>query len=110
MEKIDRKPEKKGKTKTFLIDKELKTKDLWKTAERRASGSPPPNQNPPRANTTTTTPGNFTQVFCFQFLTLVTAAFVALTVPLGAQQPPPDASGCWITKVTFFLSFFFPHR
>ena len=53
MEKIDRKPEKKGKTKTFLIDKELKKKDLRKTAERRASGSPPKTrirheQTPPR--------------------------------------------------------------
>ena len=35
MDKIDQKP----KIKTFLIGKELKTKDLLQTAERRASGS-----------------------------------------------------------------------
>jgi hypothetical protein len=36
-----------GKTKPFLIGKELKTKDLRQTAERRASGSPQnQNQNP----------------------------------------------------------------
>ena len=38
MEKIDRKPKPKPKIKTFLIGKELKTKDLRQTAERRASG------------------------------------------------------------------------
>ena len=37
MDKIDRKP--KIKTKTFLIGKELKTKDLRQTAVGRASGS-----------------------------------------------------------------------
>ena len=31
-------PPRKGKTKTFLIGKELKTKDLRKTAAERASG------------------------------------------------------------------------
>ena len=31
-------PPRKGKTKTFLIGKGLKTKDLQQTAERRASG------------------------------------------------------------------------
>ena len=41
MEKIDRKPEKKGRTKTFLIDKELKTKDLRQTAERRQADRQP---------------------------------------------------------------------
>ena len=41
MEKIARKPKPKIKIKPFLIDKELKTKDLLKTAERRARGSPP---------------------------------------------------------------------
>ena len=40
MDKIDRKPEK-PKIKTFLIGKELKTKALRQTAERRASGSTP---------------------------------------------------------------------
>ena len=46
MDKIDRKP--KPKPKTFLIGKELKTKDLRQTAERRASGSPPkPKPKPP---------------------------------------------------------------
>ena len=36
-----------GKTKTFLIGKGLKTKDLRRTAERRTSGSPQnPTQNP----------------------------------------------------------------
>ena len=43
MDKIDRKPEK-PKIKPFLIGKELKTKDLRQTAERRPSGSPQ-NQN-----------------------------------------------------------------
>ena len=48
MDKIDRKPEK-PKIKPFLIDKELKTKDLRQTAvgSYRASGSPQnQNQNP----------------------------------------------------------------
>ena len=41
-------PPAKGKTKTFLIGKRLKTKDLRRTAERRTSGShqnPTQNQN-----------------------------------------------------------------
>ena len=46
MDKIDRKPEK-PKLKPFLIGKELKTKDLQKTAVGRARGSPQnQNQNP----------------------------------------------------------------
>ena len=40
-------PPVKGKTKTFLIDKELKTKDLLKTAAERASGpTTKPNPKP----------------------------------------------------------------
>ena len=45
-----RNPPAKGKIKTFLIGKELKTKDLRQTAERRASGSAPtpkPESKPP---------------------------------------------------------------
>ena len=39
MENSSGKTARKGKTKTFLIDKELKTKDLRRTAERRPSGA-----------------------------------------------------------------------
>ena len=38
-------PARKGKTKTFLIDKELKTKDLRHTAAARASGPRQKTQN-----------------------------------------------------------------
>ena len=38
VDKIDRKPKPKIKTKPFLIGKELKTKDLRQTAADRASG------------------------------------------------------------------------
>ena len=45
MDKIGRKHQKpKIKIKPFLIGKELKTKALRQTAERRASGSPPKTQ------------------------------------------------------------------
>ena len=52
MDKIDRKPKIKTKTKTFLIGKELKTKDLRQTAADRASGpttksTPNPGPEPP---------------------------------------------------------------
>ena len=40
MENSTGKTVQKDKTKTFLIGKELKTKDLRRTAERRTSGSP----------------------------------------------------------------------
>ena len=43
----------------------------------------------PRANITTTRPGNLPQVRYFQLLALVTAAFVAFTVPLDAQDSGP---------------------
>ena len=40
MDKIDRKPARKHKTKTFLIGNELKTKDLLQTAAERTSEPP----------------------------------------------------------------------
>ena len=43
----------------------------------------------PRANITTTRPGNLPQVRYFQLLALVTAAFMAFTVPLDAQDSGP---------------------
>ena len=45
---MDKSPDQKTKTKTFLIGKELKTKDLRKTAANRASGpTTKPESKPP---------------------------------------------------------------